>query len=104
MKFITCLCAYLCFSSSVFAAEALDIALEPQSIKVEYMPSSNRGIIYVKGCEQCDKPYYSFKQQPEIIKQNKVISFENFMTDYWNAKFPTLFLDMQTHAVMRVTY
>ncbi len=104
MKLIICLFICFYFSASASAATALDIALEPQSIKVEYMDSSNSGIIYVKDCEQCTKPFYSFKQKPKIIKQGKEISFETFMTDYWNARFPTLFLNIKSQAVMRVVY
>ncbi len=104
MKLMICLFTCLYFSASANAATALDIALEPQSIKVEYMDSSSSGIIYVKGCDQCAKPFYSFKQKPKIIKQGKEISFESFMEDYWNARFPTLFLNIKSQAVMRVVY
>ncbi len=104
MKLIIFLFTSLCFSTSAYSATALDIALEPQSIKVEYMDSSNSGIIYVKGCEQCGKDFYNFKQKPKIIKQGKEISFDNFMEDYWNAKFPTLFLNIKSKTVMRVAY
>ncbi len=104
MKSIIFLFASLYFSACAYSATALDIALEPQSIKVEYMDSSSSGIIYVKGCDQCGKDFYNFKQKPKIIKQGKEISFEIFMTEYWNAKFPTLFLDIKSQAVMRVVY
>ncbi|MEH6344913.1 MAG: hypothetical protein V7785_07505 [Bermanella sp.] len=104
MKLIVFLFTSLCFATSVYSATALDIALEPQSIKVEYMSSSDSGIIYVKGCDQCSNAFYTFKQKPKIIKQGKEISFEIFMTEYWNAKFPTLFLDIKSQAVIRVVY
>ena len=104
MKLIICLFVFLCFSSSAYSATALDIALEPKSIKVEYMDSSNSGIIYVKDCDQCGNTFYNFKQKPKIIKQGKEISFDVFMEDYWNAKFPTLFLNIKSKAVIRVVY
>lgn len=104
MKLIVFLFTSLCFSTSAYSATALDIALEPQSIKVEYMSSSDSGIIYVKNCDQCGKAFYNFKIKPKIIKQGKEISFDIFMEDYWNAKFPTLFLNIKSQAVMRVVY
>jgi len=81
-----------------------DIAVEATSIKVEYIESSSRGIIYPKDCEQCDQDYYEFSKLPIIIKAGNEISFSSFMADYWNAKFPALLLDKDTKTVLKVVY
>jgi hypothetical protein len=91
-------------AESVFASQATDIALEMKSIKVEYIETSKRGIIYVNDCDHCKEPYYQFSTLPEITRKGKAISFDEFLTDYWNATFPTLILDSKTHSVLHVIY
>jgi hypothetical protein len=103
MKYLITLLLVL-FFQNCFAVQTLDIAVEATSIKVEYIASSNRGIIYPHNCEQCDQDYYDFSQSPTIIKSGKKISFNSFMKDYWNAKFPTLLLDKKTKSVLKVVY
>ena len=92
------------FFENSYGVKALDIAVEATSIKLEYIESSNRGIIYPKQCEQCTQSYYEFTQAPKIIKNEKSISFENFLEDYWNAKYTTLLLDKKSLAVLKVVY
>ena len=45
----------LTISQHIFAVETLDVALETNGIKVEYIESSKRGIISVVDCSQCSK-------------------------------------------------
>lgn len=92
------------FLQNSFAANTLDIAVEAKSIKAEYFSSSKQGIIHVKGCEQCQAPFYKFKDLPLIIKEGKPLSFDSFMDDYWNAKFPTLILDLNSKLVLQIIY
>ena len=71
---------------------------------VEYIPSSQRGIIRVYRCAQCRHSYYKFSSPPIIKKQGKQISFNEFLKGYWKAKFPTLILDKQSLNVSKVVY
>ena len=92
-------------SSSSFAIKALDKAIEVDSIKIEYISSSDRGYVYVYGCSQCkQKKYYEFNKKPIIKRKGNIISFEEFLKDYSNAKEPTVFLDPKTLKVLRVNY
>jgi len=86
------------------AVKALSLAVEPTSIRVEYIESTNRGIIYVYGCPQCSSSRYSFSIPPRIHKQGKAYPFKAFLTDYWREKYPTLILDPDTQAVLSVVY
>ena len=103
MKYLIIL-ASLLFFNHCYAVKTLDIALEATSIKVEYIASSNRGLIYPKNCQQCSQAYYEFSQTPIIIKAGKKIPFAIFLKDYWNAKFPTLLVDKKTKTVLKVVY
>lgn len=90
---------------SAYAAKALDIALEMESLKAEYISSSNRGLIYVYGCSQCgNNKFYPFNSKPVIKRGGQEISFEEFLKDYPNAKEPTVFLDPNTSNVQRINY
>lgn len=83
---------------------ALDTAVETGGIRVEFNTASNLGRVHVLRCEQCSKTNYLFNDKPEIIKHGNVISFERFMTDFWNAKYPTLILDIKTLTVLKIVY
>jgi len=103
MKYILSLLLVL-LSSPGFSAQALDIARETGGIRVEYIASSNRGVIRVRDCEQCSQSYYKFSSPPIIHKQGRKISFGEFLNDYWRAQFPTLILDKQSLNVSKVVY
>jgi len=104
MKFLLCAFCILSVSQASFGAQYLELAVETNGIRVEYIESSNRGLVHIKGCSQCEKKYYTFTKKPIIKKQGKIISFDEFLTDYWNAKFPTLFLDPKSLSVLRINY
>ena len=104
MKFLLCVFSILAFSQTSFGAQYLELAVETNGIRVEYIESSNRGLVHIKDCSQCEKKYYTFTKKPIIKKQGKIISFDEFLTDYWNAKFPTLFLDPKSLSVLRINY
>jgi len=96
---------FWCGTSNILAdVPALDSAMEAGSIKVEFNSISKKGIVHVLRCELCTKAIYSFNQTPKIIKQGKSISFDAFMKDYWNAKYPTLILDKEDLTVLKVIY
>lgn len=104
MKPIIYLAIYFLLSSNLHAANEPDTAMETSGIKVEFLETSQKGIIYVYGCDQCTKKYYTFTDKPRIKRKGQYISFEEFMNDYWNAKYPTLFLDKRTQSVLKVLY
>ncbi len=91
-------------SSAGHTSQALDIAIETGGIRVEYIPSSQRGIVRVYRCAQCSQSYYKFSTPPIIIKRGEKISFNEFLKDYWNAKFPTLILDKESLNISKVVY
>ncbi len=104
MKFLLSLFCILSFSQTSLAAQAVDIAREVESIKVEYYDTTSKGVVRVKGCTPCTKKTYTFSRIPSITKNNKKISFKEFMKDYWNATFATLLLDKDTLTVQSIHY
>ncbi len=104
MKFLLCFLCTWSFFSAVHGDVEVDTAVETGSIKVEYFETTKKGIIYVYDCDQCTKKFYSFSDEPRIKRQGKYIPFDEFMTDYWNAESPTLFLDPQSRSVLKVLY
>jgi len=82
----------------------LELAVETNGIRVEYIESSNRGLIYVKNCSHCKQKNYTFSKKPIIKKYGRIISFDEFLTDYWKAEYPTLFLDPESLSVLRINY
>jgi len=104
MKYLLCVFCILSISQTSFGAQYLELAVETNGIRVEYIESSNRGLVHIKDCSQCEKKYYSFSKKPTINKYGKIISFDEFLTDYWNAEYPTLFLDPKSLSVLRINY
>jgi hypothetical protein len=105
MKILLCfLFSWTVLQSVQAEVISLEEAVETSGIKVEYIASSERGIIHVTDCEQCPKPYYTFTGQPIIKKAGVTVTFEYFLTDYWNARYPTLLLDPKTLEVLRINY
>ncbi len=104
MKFFIGLILFSLMSSVSHGVTALDTAIEVGSIKVEYYNTSNTGIIHVYQCSSCTQKTYKFSTLPKIIRSGKVISFEVFVKDYWNAKSPTLLLDNESLSVLQVIY
>ena len=104
MKYLLCVFCILVISQTSFGAQYLELAVETNGIRVEYIESSNRGLVHIKDCSQCEKKYYSFSKKPTINKYGKIISFDEFLTDYWNAEYPTLFLDPKSLSVLRINY
>lgn len=83
---------------------SLEIAVETRGIRVEYSDVSQRGFIYPIKCDSCTKKAYEFKGPIKVKKKNQPISFTAFLSDYSNAKYPTLFLNPETLDVLRVSY
>ncbi len=93
---------YLPFSYANFSAQ--DLAVEAGAIKVEFNTATNTGSIHVYRCEQCLNANYHFFVKPEILKKGKPVSFDIFLKEFWNAKFPTLILDKNTLNVLKIIY
>lgn len=104
MKTLTAFAMSFLLSTSVFSMESAEIALEANSLKLEYYETTQRGIIRLQGCSHCEKEFYDFDGQPIILKSNKAISFEAFQQDFWNAKYPTIIIDKTYHKVIKVIY
>jgi len=92
------------FSATSHAAQALDIALEMKSFKAEYYSSSKTGVVKVAGCNQCEEDIYRFNSTVKILKNEKSITIEQFVQDYWNAEYPTIFLDPATKLIILIAY
>jgi hypothetical protein len=90
--------------SAATFAKSLEIALETESIRVEYSEISKTGFVTPNNCEQCTKKVYHFNSIPKIKRRGKEVSFERFLGDYWNAKTATLFLDPETLTLRRINY
>jgi hypothetical protein len=106
MKKLIIICLSICtlLSTSAFGAKALDIALEMNSFKAEYYATSKQGIIKVSGCNQCEEKIYRFDDTVKIVKNNQPISIDIFIKDYWNAEYPTIFLDPATKSIILIAY
>ncbi len=104
MKFFLCFFYVFTISQVTLGAQALDVAREMDSIKVEYYQTSNKGLVRVKGCNQCSKEVYTFTQKPLITRSGQTIPFEEFMQEYWKAEYPTILLDIKTRSVISIHY
>jgi len=94
----------IAFSLEAFSVTTLDIALEAQSLKVEHIEQTDRGIITLIGCSLCEKGQYEYQGEITVLKKGKEIEFDEFLGEYWNIKSPTIFLDKATENVIRVSY
>lgn len=104
MKILIALVISIVGINPSIAIETLDIALEATSLKLEYYESTQRGIVRLQGCSVCDKDFYDFDSIPNINKNGNTVSFEYFQKDFWNAKYPTVFLDKTTQQIIRIQY
>ncbi len=104
MRYLLLFLSVFCISQTGLTAQYLELAVETNGIRVEYIESSNRGLVHVKDCSQCQQKYYTFSKKPIINRFGKLISFDEFLTDYWNAEYPTLLLDPKSLSVLRINY
>jgi len=86
------------------AVRATSMALEATSLKLVYSDISQSGTVKLYGCGQCKVSTYSFSSPPAVLKKGKAVPFSFFITDYWNAKYPTILVDMNTSNVLQITY
>ena len=86
------------------AATATSYAYEANSLKLAYSEISQAGTIRLFGCSRCEKSVFSFTTPPTILKQGNTVPFSFFLKDYWNAKYPTIFIDKSTQQVTHITY
>ncbi|MFT5594144.1 MAG: hypothetical protein ACI8SR_002533 [Oceanicoccus sp.] len=84
--------------------EHSDTALEANGMKVEFFDSSETGIIRPINCNLCLLEFYNFDNKIKINKSGTPIPLKTFMDDYWNAQYPTLFIDPRTNTVKKINY
>jgi hypothetical protein len=99
------LVSFLAFSFSVQSEiTSLEIALETEKLKAEYYETSGRGKLTLIGCKRCEETVYEFEEAPLIFKKHQPITIEAFMQDYWNADYPTVFINLDKTKVLRISY
>lgn len=98
------LIALTLLSVPAISATALDIAYEMDAFKAEYSQASKKGSITPLGCNQCDTNVYYFDNNVKILKSEQEISVNEFITDYWNAQYPTIFLNPKTKLIILIAY
>ena len=95
----------LSFSApSLAGASAQSIALEGKSLKLDYIETSGKGYIRLYGCDRCSTTQFTFTSIPKVRKQGNEVPFTFLQKDYWNATYPTIFLDPKSNAVVLVNY
>ena len=104
MKNILWLLLWLIPSISLAEIKNLEIPLEMEKFKVEFYQTTQKGLITPVGCSQCKEQRYHFGSDIKIIRANQTISIETFISDYWNAKYPTIFLTLDQSNVVKVVY
>lgn len=93
------------FSTTAFSdVDIKEIGYEASGIKVEYYESSNSGIVIPIDCPNCDAKQYTFSGKPTIKKSGGYIRFSDFMNEYWNVEYPTIFLNLESKKVTRIVY
>ena len=103
MKYILLTLICLC-SISTYAVRDIEVPLEMDSFQVEYRDISKTGTIRVKNCHRCKQDIYEFNETIKIIRNNQSITINELLKDYWNAKHPTVFLNLNDAAVVRISY
>ncbi len=94
----------LLYGSNSHGVRAISTALEATSLKLVYSDISQSGTVKLFGCSQCKSSVYSFPRPPIIIKEGNTVPFSFFVKNYWKAKYPTIFLDMNTSHVLQIIY
>jgi hypothetical protein len=92
------------FSSLTYAVTDLEVPLEMNSFKIEYSEISKNGIIRVKGCSRCTQEIYEFTDSVVIQRAGKIASIKQLLNEYWEVKYPTIFLKVNENQVVRISY
>lgn len=93
------------FSSLSFSAvEDLETPLEMNSFLIEFREASKTGVIRVKGCNRCKQEFYEFNEDVVITRQGQIISIDILLNEYWDVKYPTIFLKANGTKATRISY
>lgn len=103
MKYILLALISLC-SIATYAVRDIEVPLEMDSFQIEYRDISKTGTIRVKNCNRCKQDIYKFNETIEIKRKNQTITINELLKDYWNAKHPTVFLNLNDTTVIRISY
>ncbi|GAA6135882.1 hypothetical protein NBRC116188_26720 [Oceaniserpentilla sp. 4NH20-0058] len=97
----------LCLFTSILHAETLKhktSALETNGIKVEFFSSSNYGVITPIGCSYCLQKTYKFYSDININKKGKTTTLQSLLAEYSRAKYPTIFINLDSNVVYKLNY
>ncbi|MFY0700779.1 MAG: hypothetical protein JXR04_08150 [Bermanella sp.] len=87
-----------------FGVTDLEVPLEMNAFQLEFSDISKTGIIRVKECNRCTKDIYSFTESIKIKRSGKVITLEVLLGEYSKVKYPTIFLDINSNNVVKISY
>lgn len=106
MKYLTLITLSLCFLTNFASAKivTLDFPVEIKKIKAEFYEVSGKGKITLVGCSTCDQTVYEFETPPDIYKGKTKVTYQQFMQEYWTAKHPTVFLNLEKTQILRIKY
>jgi hypothetical protein len=99
--FLSSLIIMPCFALGV---TDLEVPLEMNTFQVEYREISKTGIIRVKDCNRCTKEIYEFSENIIIKRTGKIITLAELLSEYKKVQYPTIFLDINSDHVVRISY
>lgn len=82
----------------------LELPLEMNSFQIEFRDISKAGTIRVEGCKKCIKEIYEFDDSVIVQRSGKVITIKELLNEYWKAQYPTIFLEINSDTVVRISY
>jgi len=103
MKYIL-LSISIILSPFALAVTDLEVPLEMDSFQIEFSDISKTGIIRVKGCKNCKKEIYAFSDKTVIKHEGQVVTPEQLLNEYNDARYPTIFLELNSDTVVRINY
>lgn len=103
MKYI--ILTLICFLTlPAYAVRDIEVPLEMDAFQLEYSDISKTGVIRVKNCLRCKQELYEFNDTIEIKRSGKTITLNELMSEYWNVKYPTIFLKLDENKAIRINY
>lgn len=106
MKIYSILLLFITALTSLSHAKVvtIDVPLETEKVKAEFYETSGKGMITLIGCSRCEQTQFSFDTPPPVYKNNVEIDFSDFMAEYWKAKYPTVFLNLEKTKIIKIKY
>lgn len=86
------------------AMENLELAYEAESIQAEFYDTSNTGQIRAINCLRCPDSVMKFEQNVKFQYEGKDISLEEFLRRHKSEKFFTIFFDISTNKLSRISF